>query len=289
MAIFCYNKNMKYIDAIKGSFVAFIIFFIVSFMVTGVGSSNEMQIIFTVSSFLFAILAGFFISRFNTRYDEVRQQIVAEDANFLALYKTSVFYGKEFTLKMVELIDSYYIYAYDKFGFGGETDYKYNAKTFLAIYDELNEIKQYRTESSFGLMLSYLVDIEKSRNIRAVLVFEKVTRGQWAVLMSLALIIIFSVFYMQTPLFFSQVAAVLLSTVVILILLILRDLQNLRLGGQPMAIESGQEVFDVIGKLRYYNHKYLEDGSIRVPDNIKIYRKGLHEPGEKPKIEVVTK
>lgn len=281
---------MKYIDAIKGSLIALIVFIVCSYFIVGRGPSTEIQIVFTVSSFLFAILSGFFISRFNARYDRIRELIVAEDSHFLSLYKIASFYSEEFSKNVTDLIDKYYILAYDMFASEGHTEYKYNAKYFLGIYDEMRKLDQkYRSENSFGRMLDDLVEIENSRDARSVLAEERVTRGQWAILISLSAIIVFSVFYMQMPTIYSQTVTVLLSTVVVMVLLILRDLQNMRLNGELVAVESGQELFEDIGRLRYYHKKYISNGSIRIPDFVKSYRLGIHIPGQEPKIKVIKR
>ena len=281
---------MKYIDAIKGSLIALVIFVVGSYLIVGNGPSNEIQIVFTVSSFLFAILSGFFISRFNARYDRVRELIVIEDAHFLSIYKIASFYGKEFLEKITDLIDKYYILAYDMDTSEGHTEYKYNAKYFLGIYDEMGKLDQkYRSENSFGIILSDLVEIENSRNARSVLAEERVSIGQWAILVALSAIVVFSVFYMQMPTIYSQTVTVLLSTVVVMVLLILRDLQNMRLNGKLVAVESGQEVFEDIGRLRYYHQKYLDEGSIEIPEFVKSYRLGTHIPGQEPKIKVINR
>ena len=62
----------------------------------------------------------------------------------------------------------------------------------------------------------------------------------------------------MVPALYSRVVTVLLSTVLVLVLLMLRDLQNLMHGGQNLLEESGQEVFEIIGKPRYYNKKYVD-------------------------------
>ncbi len=279
---------MVYIDAIKGSFIALIIFAIASVFIQPRVQVQGIENIITISTFLFAILAGFFMSRMNSRYDNIREFVAKEDALWLALYEDSKMYGKKFTGKIRELIDKYYIVAYDFIEFNDY--YKHNAKYFLAIYDELKKIKKNRAEGSFQTILDTLEQIEENRNQNSVLLQEKVTAGQWAILVLLAAVVIFSVYYTKTADLFSHVTITLLSTVLVLVVLVLRDLQNQRLGGAWMLVESGEELFEVIGKLRYYPEKYLKDGSIKIPNNVKKYRVGLHEPGEeKFKIKIIDK
>lgn len=280
---------MRYIDAIAGSTVAFVIFAALAYYVNGYGVSDDVTIILTVSSFLFAILAGFFISRFNIRYDKVRELLASEDARFLSLYKISFMFGKKFSDRITDLIDKYYIISLDLLS--GENAYKPTMVHFLSIYDEINKLKKGRQRDDAALeeTIDYLADLENYRNTRAVLVEEKITPGQWMVLIILSIIIIFSVFYMHTATWYSIVVTVLLSTVVILVLLILRDLENLRLGGKLVAIESGEEVLEAMGRPRYYNQRYVDNGSIHIPQDISTYRLGVHRPGEKIKIKVVRR
>jgi len=79
-----------------------------------------------------------------------------------------------------------------------------------------------------------------------------------------------------------------LSTVVVLVILLIRDLQNLIIGKYELLEESGQEVLEFIGKKRYYHIDYLMSGFNSVPKSVKEYRVGLHEPGsETHKIKIV--
>lgn len=277
----------KYLDAIKGSFIALIIFIIAVKVIPYKGPSGDVEILLTVSTFLFAILAGFFISRLNSRFDRTRDLVASEDAYWLCLYKTAGVYGKNFQIRIRELIDKYYMVAYDFDVWQQDYYYKYNAQYFLAVYDELYKIKKNRAEDPYGQILNCLTEIEQNRNEVAVILLGQLRKGQWAILISLSAIILFSLFYLRIPEFYSQFITVLLATVLVLVLLLIRDLQNLRLGGGLGLDESGQEVFEFMGKPRYYNVKYLANGSMKVPNSVKQYRLGMHKPGEKFKIKLV--
>ena len=75
----------------------------------------------------------------------------------------------------------------------------------------------------------------------------------------------------------------------VLVILLVRDFQNQRFGGSWLLVESGEEVLEVMGKLRYYPEIYVKTGDMKIPDYVKKYRLGLHKPGEKPKIKVVSR
>lgn len=277
---------MKYIDAVEGSIIAIIVFSIVVVLLPGIGPSSEVEIILTISTFLFAILAGFFITRSNSRYNGIVELVAEEDATMLSIYKTAQQIGKKFSDSIREIIDKYYIIAYDFELYN--YPYKLTEKYFLKIWDELKKIK--KKGIAYEKMIEELSELEKNRNKAEALSSEKLGRGQWLILIFLAGIILFSIFYLKVPQLYSQIITVLLSTVLILVLLIIRDLQNIMLGGTCLLGESGQETLEFIGKPRYYHKSFLDRGVNRVPKFVKEYRLGTHKPGsEKFEIKFIKK
>ncbi|MAG40075.1 hypothetical protein CMI41_03845 [Candidatus Pacearchaeota archaeon] len=280
---------MRYFSAINGGVVAIIIFGVASFFIPGQGPSSDVETVLTVSTFLFAILAGFFISRLNSRYNQIRDLLVAEDADFLSFYKTASLFGKKFQKKVEELIEKYYLLVFDYFH--EESYYKVTSKYFLQLYDELGKTKVKKgslAENSYDDLLVTLENIEKSRNGASEIMGERLSKGYWAILFLLSGIIIFSVFFLKVPQLYSQLIATFLSSVVILVLLIMRDLENLKLGKNPVVAESGQEILEFLGKLRYYNERDIKSGYIIVPKSVKKYRVGFHKHGEKQDIRILT-
>jgi len=198
----------------------------------------------------------------------------------LALYKLGHLVGKDFSNRLKKLIDNYYIISYD---FEVGACYKENASEVLKMFDLAGKAKK---SHLFSSLLENLSKIEENRNKSSVLLREKLTKGQWSILFFLAGIILFSIFYLRSGEIYSHIITVLLSTVLILIILVLRDLQNLRLaGGQMIMEESGQEVLEFMGLKRYYNHRYISE--VEVPKRVKEYRLGLHKAGEKFNIKVI--
>ena len=276
---------MKYIDATKGSIISIFVLAPISIFIPGLGSTPIIETILTISMFLFAIFAGFYISRLNSRYSEIRELISNEDAYFYSLFNTSKVFDKIFTSKIADIIDKYYIVSFEN-----ELDnyYKSTAPYFQNLYEVLHEIKEKSADSTYAGMFSILLSIETVRNKNSVIAKEKITKSQWMVLLSLTIIILLCLFYINTNQSFFQLLIIIMSAMLVLILLTIRDLQNLRLGGKIMPVlESGQEVLESMGKLRYYNQKMIERGVMKIPRGIKKYRLGLHNPGEKLKIKIV--
>ncbi|MFA4815433.1 MAG: hypothetical protein WC924_05905 [Candidatus Gracilibacteria bacterium] len=276
---------MKYIDAIKGSSVALVVFIVLSAVIPGGSQISSVETILTISTFLFAILAGFFISRLNQRYNDIRELISLEDAYLLSLYRTAKIFGQKFTDSIVEKIDKYYLISFDS---EITNYYKQTAPCLEEIYEALYAIKEKSGDNTYASMITTLSLIEEKRNKNSVISQERIRKSQWAVLILLTVIILFCLFYINTHLFSSQFLLVMLSTIQVLVLFTIRDLQNLRLGGGIMPVmESGQEVLESMGKLRYYNQKLVKQGGMEIPKHVKTYRLGLHNPGETMKIKIV--
>lgn len=277
---------MKYIDAIKGSAIALIIFIIAAVFIPGFGISEDILIIVTISTFIFAILVGYFLAGNYQRFLEIQTAAIQEDAFFLAFYKTVQINGEKFTKRIRELIDKYYISVYDSYGFR-EYPYKLNRPYFLSMWDEIRKLKPIKNPMAFSWMLEELTNIESQRNNASSRSRENMGIGNWTILVILASIIIFCIFYLRVDALYSHIISVLLSTTLVLVLLIIRDLENLRGKSGGIIPESGQEIFEAIGKPRYYNQYLLHTGWYIIPKTVKEYRLGLHKLGEKPKIKLI--
>lgn len=66
------------------------------------------SIFLTVSTFLFAVITGFFISRQNSRHETIRQHIAIFDGNVTALYRGFSVFGSKTQKKAEKIIRSHY-------------------------------------------------------------------------------------------------------------------------------------------------------------------------------------
>ena len=104
---------MRYISATTGALIVLPVFILLALIIPKNDSLPSVELILTVSTFLFAIISGFYIARLATRYDQIRNLIASEDASFLCLYKTAQMFGVTFAKRIANLIDAYYIVSYD--------------------------------------------------------------------------------------------------------------------------------------------------------------------------------
>lgn len=282
--------RLRYINATRGATIGFGIFILAALFVPVVEVPVQgLELILTISTFLFAIIAGFFISRLNARFDAIRSIIGEGDGEMLVMYKLAQQMSASFAKKVAKLLNDFYIAAYDFELARYDQIYKATARYYFQFWEALKKLKPgEKKDPYYTKFVENLMASERRRNVTSALASERLSFGQWSVLVILSAIIIFCIYYLKTDDFSSNFLAILLSTVLILVLLLVRDLQNLIIGKQELLEESGQEIFEFIGYPRYYHISYLMSGFNRVPKHVKEYRVGLHEPGsEKHNIKLV--
>ena len=75
---------MKYINATKGTLIALVIITGLVLFLPNLESIPILDVVLTVSTFLFAILVGFDLSRLFSRFTNVREFVAEEDARLLS-------------------------------------------------------------------------------------------------------------------------------------------------------------------------------------------------------------
>ncbi|GEM_PF-1049473 len=265
----------RYFHATQWAAVSLVVFIVLVFVVPDGRESSSVELLLTVSTFLFAVLAGFYLTRLNNRYDRVRELIAEEDAHWITVYELSAVLGRKYREAVTNIIDKYYQAAFDYYiGDAHRPTQKYMDMLYRLL--RAHEPVKEREKDAYDQTTDLLADIEVERNAIAVVSLEKLTPGQWATMLSLAAIVLFSIFYLKGNMFFSDAMVVLLATVLSLILLVMRDLQNFFLGGTSMVDESSQEVFEVIGRPRYFPLSYLEQHPVEFPRDVQTFRVGYH-------------
>jgi hypothetical protein len=190
---------------------------------------------------------------------------------------------------MTDIIDRYYMAVYD--GEIGAT-YQQSEEEVLNAYRAINEAsvrEDHVSQTALSELVTMLEKVEVGRNKISVLADERLSRGHWLVMYILAVLIIVGLYVIDRSSFFMQVSAVLVSIAMIIVLLIMRDLQDFNFGGKILMEESGEQVFESIGKLRYYNEAFLKEKTVIVPKRIKRYRLGRLDSKGKRVITVVTR
>jgi len=96
------NSNFKY-----GIILLYIIIF-VFFYYYPIQIKTVNNIFLTISTFLFTIFTGFFISRQGSRYTKIREIVANFDGEMSALYRYAGYFSKDFSEKIGSIIKKHY-------------------------------------------------------------------------------------------------------------------------------------------------------------------------------------
>jgi len=210
--------NTKYVFLI--SVVIFVILLFViprSFVPTGLGNT-----ILTVVAFLFGIISGFYIVVTTTDYNSVKNILATETAGWISLHQNILIYDKQVADKLASLIDKYILRAFDF----EIIDYaKSTNDEFESIKELVRELPLKENLSSvYEKIRNVMDDIIISGQQLTVLGARTLSVFQWTILFALASIFTFSLYGLRTGELFFDVVTVAISSSIVLVLLLVRDL-----------------------------------------------------------------
>ncbi|MEI7620404.1 MAG: hypothetical protein WCJ57_02440 [Candidatus Falkowbacteria bacterium] len=205
----------------------------------------------TISTFLFAIFSGFFISRQSSRYGDIRKSDSVIDGNFSAIYRSSSHLGLKFQKKMGELIKVYYsnILSNDSW------DYNFTNKTTTLsdIHALLEKNFGGKTltsleNSALGRIMMSLGAIQQERKNLVALYEERIPVFEWIPIWFLAgvLILTLSTTVSSYLSLLDSVLKGIFGTSVLVIVILLKRLDSLRLFEGIIGEHSARDVVDII-------------------------------------------
>ena len=272
---------MSFLKKIKTKYlvVATIIisFLLVIFVPIKEGSIKEIGTILGMVGLLFAILIGFFITDLWSRFQRIRENVAIEVSGLQTYFLFVKILGdfprhKKWADKQRELVDKYVReFFYVEWSDYGKIDVHFN--NIINSLREVEELKTIKEDETYANLLPLLNEITTAREKLFMYGKDKLNKMEWMVLLFLTGILVFSLFIIRAPGFSSLfLSGTLVSTPIILIL-ILRDLDNLSFGEEMVSFEPYETIFDVIDKPRFYLKRDIETGRVIPPKGIK-YRIG---------------
>ncbi len=239
--------------------------------------SEGINAILGIVGLLFAILVGFFITDLWSRYQRIRENVAVEVSGLQTYYLFVQILGrflhhKEWAKKQQELIDKYIReFFYVEWSDYGKIDPYFNE--IIKSLKEMKELKTNQENETYSNILPILNDITTSREKLFIYGKDKLSKMEWIVVLFLSAILIFSIFLIRTSDLPSLLLSGTLISTVIILLLILRDLNDLSFGEGMVSFEPYETIFDVIGKPRFYLKRDIKTGRVVPPKGIK-YRVG---------------
>ncbi|GAG89868.1 unnamed protein product, partial [marine sediment metagenome] len=100
---------------------------------------------------------------------------------------------------------------------------------------------------------------------------DRLSKLEWAVVYFLGMILLFSIFYINTGDIASIFLVGTLSSAVVILISILHDLNSLSYGEEVVSFEPYETIFDVIEKPRFYRKRDVKSKRVTLPKD-KKYR-----------------
>ena len=235
-------------------------------------SSDLGNAILTISTFLFGIMAGFYIVITTTDYNSVKSILASETAALISLYQNVLIYDKQSAEKLSLLIDEYVrnTLNYEIINYVRNTHRQFqniqSAVRDLPIHDNLSSVY----ESIRNDMSNFII----ARQQLTVLGAKTLSIFQWVVIFVLALIPLVSLYGLRTGEIFFDIVTVIVSVAVALILVLIRDLDLYVWNEKTFSFEIFENVFIAIGQLPFYPAESIRKGRVRPTEN--EYRLGTY-------------
>lgn len=257
------NQNIFFILLVI--FIGLLFVFPHSFISSGLGNT-----ILTITTFLFGIIGGFYIVVTTTDYNSVKNILASETAGWISLHQNISIYDKQLADKFSLLVDAYVRRAFDY----EIIDYaKGTHVEFEALQRMVRDIPLKNELSSVYEKIRDVMDeIIKSRQQLTVLGTKTLSPFQWFVLFILATLLVFSLYGLRSGELFFDIVTVAISSSVVLILLLIRDLDLYIWNEKTFGYDIFENVLKSVGQLPYYPAESLEAG--RVNPSEKEYRVG---------------
>ncbi len=239
-------------------FIAIILSFTASYFFPGVESNEMIQTSINFIGILFGIIVGFFIADLYSRYQRIRENAAIDSSSLSTFYFMASILGespkhKKWLSEVNERINDYI----KKFMPLPWEEYSKTEPEFAALGNTLKKLK-YTTDKENETYTNILVVYGQHSSAREKLTMygkDKLSWGEWLVTLFLGLLLLSSLFYVKDNSTISTVFTGAITSAILILFIILRDLNNLNFGENEVAIEPYERVLDAIGKPRYYKSK----------------------------------
>jgi hypothetical protein len=230
--------------------LVFISFFVLYLKLPAL-ESDIFSTFLSVSTFLFAIFTGFFISRQGRRYNAMRDAIANFDGETSSLFRIADLLPKKKMNEIKTIVKEEYK------AMKNETHWEYSFLKKTTFMTDITKIiasmhKHDLDQVSITAIRRVASSINKMQLIRKriiVLGKERIPRVQWALIISLALIIIVLIASVNYHLIiFTTLLKTLFSTIVVLVLLMLYQFDQLVFYEDEIGLTTAKDVLEIINE-----------------------------------------
>lgn len=208
------------------------------------------KVFLSISTFLYSIFTGFFISRQASRFNKVRETVTKFDGLMSNIYRTSGHISAELQSEIGDVVKAHY----DKIFVTKQWSYHFENKsdTLTSVHELLQEhIDEKKVtklaNQSIGAIVKGLGVAQDIRKSMLALSKERVPFEQWILIMFFVAMLIGTVSTMPSVgLVWPSVLKAAFVISVLSVMFILHRLNNLAFTEDLMGAESAQDVLDII-------------------------------------------
>ncbi len=252
-------------------FPIFILFLIINFFVPLIKIPTlDIELMISIVTFLFGFLISISFSMILSRVSVLKESLAIETGRFISLFLLSKNLGKKFEEKIAERIDRYTILTMRNY-----SDYSVGREEFYGIYEDIKDM-ELKTEMQKQISSSFFYVLGELEFVREKL--EYLTNGKLLPAMKVSNyalgFILVALLFLNRGDSFTNSLFVILSTIILFILFIIEDYEDLRIGDYVSNISNSEQLFDIIGKERYYPKFLLKRAKLEKDKN---YRIGIYD------------
>jgi hypothetical protein len=239
-------------------FFIILISFAASYFFPGVGDDPRVQNSITFIGILFGIIVGFFIADLYSRYQGIRSNAGSDSSCLSTFYFFATILAKENkNLKWLRDVENRIHVYIKKFMPLPWERYSETEKEFADLGKSLQELKYSgdKSNETWSNILNVYNQHSEARENLVMYGKDKLSWGEWLIAIFLGGLLLASLFYVKDAAMVSIVFTGAITSAILILFVVMRDLNNLNFGENAVSIEPYERVLDAIGKPRFYKSK----------------------------------
>ena len=248
----CYNNIM--LSNIKPHYFVIVVFlssFILDYLYKGSGLGDDLNVVLSVSSFIFGFYIILAVTRAKEKQDSIRRQLRLADGLFVSCNIEMKVFPVEIRKKFLKKVDNYLISTVDY----KLSDIEKTSNSFYELYEyTTNSIKPNNDmqKNSIQRICEFLYELSNERTLLEVLSKNKSSKLEWGLIISLFITILFIILNLNISGVFGSLLIATLVSSLSSILLILYRYDNLAWQESRWVWETLTRTFMLLGLKPYY-------------------------------------
>ena len=262
--------------------VVFLSSFILDYLYKGSGLGDDLNVVLSVSSFIFGFYIILAVTRAKEKQDSIRRQLRLADGLFVSCNIEMKVFPVEIRKKFLKKVDNYLISTVDY----KLSDIEKTSNSFYELYEyTTNSIKPNNDmqKNSIQRICEFLKELSNERTLLEVLSKNKSSKLEWGLIISLFITILFLILNLNISGVFGSLLIATLVSSLSSILLILYRYDNLAWQESRWVWEPLTRTFMLLGLKPYYGEYLIKQKRFKIPKGID-YRLA-HYPNPYPNME----